>query len=69
MKKIFITTFLIHILTLSSYADELKDCSVYSKLNPKYLACKTANFAKDTANYQKKAWSDEKKKLSDLKKK
>jgi hypothetical protein len=63
MKKILITTIFIHIFTLNSYAAELKDCSVYSKLNPKYLACKTANFAKDTVNYQNKEWSEEKNKL------
>ena len=35
----------------------------YRKLNPKYLACKASNFAKDTANYQNKEWSKEKDKL------
>ena len=69
MKNILISIIFIHILTLNSYADEMKDCSVISKFNPKYLACKAANFAKDTANYQKKAWSEEKKKNEKLKKK
>jgi len=63
MKKILISLIYIYIFTLSSYAAELNDCSVYSKLNPKYLACKTTNFAKDTVNYQNKEWSEEKKKL------
>ncbi len=69
MKKIFIPIIFMYILTLSSYAAELEDCSVYSKLKPKYLACKTANFAKGTANYQKKAWSEEKEKIKKLKEK
>jgi hypothetical protein len=56
-------------LTPNLYAAELKDCSVYNKLNPKYLACKTANFAKGTANYQKKSWSEEKEKINKLKEK
>ena len=42
MKKILIFLIFINIFTLNSYSDELKDCSVYSKLNPKYLACKAA---------------------------
>ena len=63
MKKILISIFFVQALTLNSYAAELKDCSKYSKLNPKYLACKTANVIKDTANYQKKEWSEEKDKL------
>ena len=63
MKKILISIIFIHILTLNTFAAELKDCSVYNKLNPKYLACKTANFAKDTVNYQSKEWSKENKKL------
>ena len=54
MKKILISIIFIFTLTLNSNAAELKDCSKYSKLNPKYLACKTANVIKDTANYQKK---------------
>ena len=61
MKKILISLIYIYIFTLSSYAAELNDCSVYSKLNPKYLACKATNFAKDTVNYQNKEWSEEKK--------
>mgnify|MGYP006111441967 CR=1 FL=1 len=63
MKKLLITIIFINSLTLNLYAAELKDCSKYSKLNPKYLACKTANVIKDTANYQKKEWSEEKDKL------
>ena len=63
MKKILISIIFIHILTLNTFAAELKDCSVYNKLNPKYLACKAANFAKDTVNYQNKEWSEEKDKL------
>jgi hypothetical protein len=61
MKKILISIIFIHTLTLNSYSTELKDCSVYGKLNPKYLACKAANFAKDAKNYQSKTWSKEKK--------
>jgi len=61
IKKILISLISIHILTLNTYAAELKDCSVYSKLNPKYLACKAANFAKDAKNYQSETWSKEKK--------
>ena len=60
MKKIITLTIFIITISLSSNAAELKDCSVYSKLNPKYLACKTANFAKDTKNYKKKKWSEKK---------
>ena len=63
MKKILISIIFIQTLTLNSYAAELKDCSKYSKLNPKFLACKATNAIKDTANYQKKEWSDEKNKL------
>jgi len=69
MKKILISIIFIHILSLNSYAAELKDCSVYKKLNPKYLACKAANVVKNTANYQKKEWSEEKKKINKIKKK
>jgi len=61
MNKILIFITFIYTLTSNSYSAELKDCSVYSELNPKYLACKTANFAKDTVNYQSKEWSKEKK--------
>ena len=61
MKKILISIIFLNLLTFNAYTDELKDCSVYSKLNPKYLACKAANFAKDAKNYQKKTWSKEKK--------
>ena len=63
MKIILILIFFLKILTLSSYAAELKDCSIYKKFNPKYYACKTANAIKDTANYQKKEWTKEKDKL------
>ena len=62
MKKILITIIFMHTLTAGSISAEIKDCSVYSKFNPKFLACKTANFAKDTANYQKKAYSKKKNK-------
>jgi hypothetical protein len=63
MKKILLYIIITHILTLSAYAAELKDCSVYSKFNPNYFTCKTANFAKDTTNYQNKEWSKEKNKF------
>ena len=63
MKKILILIFFLKILTVNSYAAELKDCSIYKKFNPKYYACKTANAIKDTANYQKKEWGKEKDKL------
>ena len=69
MKNTLIPIILMYMLTLNAYAAELKDCSVYSKFNPKYLACKTANFAKDTANYQKKSWSEEKEKINKIKEK
>ena len=69
MKKLFISIIFIHLLTLNAYAHEHKDCSVYSKLNPKYLACKAKNFAKNTVNYQKKSWSEEKEKIQKLKEK
>tara|TARA_B100001093_G_scaffold502570_1_gene555748 strand:+ start:1758 stop:1976 length:219 start_codon:yes stop_codon:yes gene_type:complete len=69
MKIIIITLILIHTLTLNTIANELKDCSVYSKLSPKYFTCKASNFAKETANYQKKSWSEEKEKINKLKKK
>ena len=62
MKKILMSTIFINILTLNSYAVELKDCSIYNKLNPKYLACKAANFAKDAKDYQSKTWSKKKNK-------
>lgn len=63
MKKIFFFIIFISALTLNSYSAELKECSVYNKLNPKYLACKAANVIKDTANYQKKEWSEDTNKL------
>tara|TARA_Y100000389_G_C17253800_1_gene409489 strand:- start:262 stop:483 length:222 start_codon:yes stop_codon:yes gene_type:complete len=69
MKKILIFITIMHILTLNSYSAELKDCSIYNKLNPKYLACKAGNVIKDTANYQKKEWSEEKEKINKIKKK
>ena len=62
MKKILISIIFLHALTLNSNAAELKDCSIYSKFNPKYLACKTANLAKDTMNYQSEQWTGKKKK-------
>ena len=69
MKNILIYITLIQIITLNTYAAEIEDCSIYSKLNPKYLACKTANFAKNATNYQKKTWSKEKDKMKKLKEK
>tara|TARA_Y100000389_G_scaffold191053_1_gene216612 strand:- start:701 stop:904 length:204 start_codon:yes stop_codon:yes gene_type:complete len=63
MKKILIFIIFLYTFTLNSYAAELKDCSVYNKLNPKYLACKAANVIKETTNYQKNEWSEEKNKL------
>ena len=68
-KKILIFLISMHILTVSSISVELSDCSIYSKLNPKYVACKAGNFVKDTKNYQSKEWSKEKGKLDKLKKK
>ena len=62
MKKILISIIFIHTLTINAYTAELKDCSKYSKFNPKYLACKATNFAKDAKNYQSQEWSNEKKK-------
>ena len=69
MKNILISIIFIHMLTPNLYAAELKDCSVYNKLNPKYLACKTANFAKGTAIIKKNHGLKKKKKLTSLKKK
>ena len=69
MKKILISIIFISMLTLSSYAAELKDCSVYNKLNPKYLLCKSTNFAQETKNYQAEQWSEEKTKIDKLIKK
>tara|TARA_B100000780_G_C20678750_1_gene270125 strand:+ start:36 stop:248 length:213 start_codon:yes stop_codon:yes gene_type:complete len=66
MKKILFSIIFTHILTLNSYAVELKDCSIYSKLNPKYLACIAANFAQETKNYQTEQWSEEKTKVDKL---
>ena len=61
MKKILISFIFLNILTLNSYTAELKDCTKYSKLNPKYLACKATNLAKDTIKYQNEQWSGLKK--------
>ena len=58
MKKIIISIFFLLLLIHNSNAAELKDCSVYSKLSPKFIACKTANLAKNTLNYQNKQWSN-----------
>ena len=67
--KIFITTFIIFVFyNLAVLANEIEDCSVYSKLSPKFLKCKTGNFITDTKNYQKKEWSEEKDKVDKLKK-
>ena len=63
MKKILVTIIFIYTLTLNLYAAELKDCSEYSKLSSKYLACKATNIIKDTTNYQKEEWSKGKNKL------
>ena len=63
MKKIFFFIIFIPALTLNSYSSKLKDCIVYSKLNPKYFSCKATNVITDTANYQKKEWSKETNKL------
>ena len=57
MKKFLICIIFMHTLTLNSYAAKLKDCSVISKFNPKYLTCKATNIVKDTVNYQSKEWS------------
>jgi len=65
MKKIFILILLTNIFTLNSNANELEDCSKYSKLNPKYLACKAANLAKNTMKYQTEQWSGSKKDKKD----
>ena len=61
MKKILILIVLLQTITLNSYSAELKDCSIYSKFNPQYFACKTANIAKSTINYQNEQWSGDKK--------
>jgi len=61
MKVILISTIFLFTLTLNSYSAELKDCSIYSKFNPKFFACKTANIAKATINYQNEQWSGKKK--------
>ena len=66
MKKILIIITFIGLSTLNSNAVEIKDCSKYSKLNPKYLACKAANVAKGTLKYQTEQFS--KKKEPDRKK-
>lgn len=60
-------TSVLYLLPLNSYADELKDCSEYSKLNPKYLACKATNLAKNTIKYQNEQWSDSKKDKTNIK--
>ena len=66
MKKILIIITFIGLSTLNSNAVEIKDCSKYSKLNPKYLACKAANVAKGTLKYQTEQFT--KKKEQDSKK-
>ena len=60
MKKFLIIITFIGISTLNSNAAEIKDCSKYSKLNPKYLACKAANVAKGTLKYQTEQFSKKK---------
>ena len=62
MKKLVITITFIGLSSLNSNAAEIKDCSKYSKLNPKYLACKAANIAKGTLKYQKEQFSKKKEK-------
>ena len=57
MKKTLFSIVFTCILTLNAFAAELKDCSVYGKLNPKYLLCKASNITNDTLNYQNKQWS------------
>ena len=73
IKQVLFFLIFIQILTTSSISAELNDCSIYSKFNPKYLACKTGNFAKETKNYQSKEWSEatdkKKKSFNKLKKK
>ena len=66
MKKFLIIITFIGISTLNSNAAEIKDCSKYSKFNPKYLVCKTSNVAKGTLKYQTEQFS--KKKEQDKKK-
>ena len=61
MKKILILIVFINALTLSCFAVELEDCSVYGKFSPKYLMCKAGNVSKKTINYQNEQWSDNKK--------
>ena len=63
MKKILVSLIFLNIIHINAYASELEDCSIYSKINPKYLACKAANFAKDAKNFQKKQWSKELEKI------
>ena len=58
MKIIFVFILFMHAFTLNSNAKELEDCSAYSKLNPKYLACKAKNIAKNTIKYQTEQWSE-----------
>ena len=60
MKKFLIIITFIGISTVNSNAAEIKDCSKYSKLNPKYLACKAANIAKGTLKYQTEQFSKKK---------
>ena len=60
MKKLIIIITFIGLTTLNSNAAEIKDCSKYSKLNPKYLACKAANIAKGTLKYQTEQFSKKK---------
>ena len=60
MKKLIIIITFIGLTTLNSNAAEIKDCSKYSKLNPKYLACKAANVAKGTLKYQTEQFSKKK---------
>ena len=66
--KIVTLFFLILILYSSKVlSSELEDCTVYSKLSPKFYKCKTNNFVKNTKDYQSKEWSDEKEKINKTK--
>ncbi len=61
MKKIFFSIIFTWFMTYNSYANELEDCSIYSKLSPKFLTCKATNVAKKTMKYQNEQWSNFKK--------
>ena len=69
MKNLLISTIFLITFVITSYADEIKDCSTLSKFSTAFYKCKSNNFVKDTKNYQKKEWSEEKKKINEIKKK